>query len=95
MCQFDRATIIIHCAQRITPGAKGDHFGSPVNQSLEVVPIELTALGIHLRDVQGDSTFFNQSLPGRHVGMMFEFGDDDLITWSKGSAKSTRQMIDD
>src|SRR5260370_42662208 len=94
MSEFTRAAIVIHRAERVASGPEGHDFCFLRNQSLKVAPAELARFGIHLGDIQSNPAFDDQRLPGRNVRMMLEFGDDDLIAWTKSAAEGPREVID-
>ncbi len=94
MSHFHCATIIVYRAERIAPSAERHNFRFTGNQSLEIVPIKLSRFRVHLRHFQGQTPFGYQRLPRRHVRMMLEFGDDDLVTASQRATKGPRQVID-
>src|ERR1044072_5415343 len=48
MCNLDGASILINSPQRITAGAERYQLRFLCHQPLEIVPIELSSLGIHL-----------------------------------------------
>src|SRR5216684_7035890 len=93
MSEFNRAAIVIHRAERVASGAEGHDFCFLRNQSLKVAPVKLAGFGIHLCDIQSNPAFDDQRLPGRNVRMMLEFGDDDLIAWTKRAAEGPREVI--
>src|SRR6266496_1543646 len=93
MSELNGATIIVHCAQRVTPGAKSYYLRFPVNQLLEIIPVDLAGLGIHLCYFQDQTPFCYQRLPGSNVRMMLELGNDYLITRSQGMSQRARQVI--
>src|SRR4051794_38199144 len=93
MSEFDCTTIIIHRSQSVAASSKRNDPGSIGNQSLQVAPIDLAALGVELRDVESHPPLFHQSLPRSHVSVMLEFRDDYLVTGSERSSQGARQVI--
>src|SRR5689334_7254973 len=94
MRQFNCVTESIYRAERVTSRAKRDDLCLVRDQPLEVAPIELPSLSIHLRDVECDTSLDYQSLPRRDVRMMFEFGDHHFIARSQRTSQRARQVID-
>ena len=94
MRKFNRAAVIVHRAQRVAARAERHDFRPLCNQSLDVAPVELPGLGIHLCDIQPNPAFNLQRLPRGNVRVMLEFSDDDLVTGTKRTAERPRQVID-
>src|SRR5205823_10937148 len=70
VCEFNRRPIIIYCSERVTAGSECDNLCFLRHQSLEVVPIKLAGLRIHLRDLKLNPAFNRQCLPRSDVGVM-------------------------
>src|SRR5260370_3090482 len=94
MGELNRATVIIHCSQRIAARAERHDFGVLIDQALEIIPIKLAAFGINLGHIQGYARLKDQRLAGRNVSVMLELSDHDFIARPEFATQRARQVID-
>src|SRR5437588_10367595 len=94
MCELYCAPIIVNSSQGIAARPERDDFGSRGNQSLKIIPIELSRFGIHLCDVEPNPALNFKRLPRRNVRMMLEFSNHNLIARPQRASERARQVID-
>ena len=94
MRQLHRPAIIVHRSQCVAACAEGHDFRAPGHQLCKMVPIQLAAFRIHLRDIEPHPALNLKRLPRRNIRVMLELSNDDLVARPQRASERSRQVID-
>lgn len=77
--EFGGAADVVDGAEGVGGGAEGEDPGTFRDSAFQVVPIELSGGGYHADGAEAEAVLPGDGLPGGDVGVVIEFGDDDLV----------------